>query len=249
MVKLLSGMATTAMEVTISVSLVVTIGLWLSAMFTTGWFLASIRSDNTTTYPLELKMSLFEMKLCNIKSCSMEFPEKAVFIFDSTFPSVTERQLMSITALALSGICCILVMLSEFSLYKNQTKELVIIFLSFISVVFEVILVIRMVIFVSRMSQTFDTNSKFLKEFDRSNGRIHDFPIIHKFPFPILIAFLGCLVGTTGCILRIIQLVSVRRNREHGSLSTDQTAPTPIGLTNLQENGQTHDGTMQTSTP
>ena len=47
--------------------------------------------------------------------------------------SVTERQLMSITALALSGICCILVMLSEFSLYKNQTKELVIIFLSFIS--------------------------------------------------------------------------------------------------------------------
>ena len=47
--------------------------------------------------------------------------------------SVTERQLMSITALALSGICCILVMLSEFSLYKSQTKELVIIFLSFIS--------------------------------------------------------------------------------------------------------------------
>ena len=114
---------------------------------------------------------------------------------------------------------------------------------------FEVILVIRMVIFVSRMSQNFDTNSKFLKEFDRSNDRIHDFPIIHKFPFSILIAFLGCLVGTTGCILRIIQLVSLRRNREHGSLSTDQTAPTPIGLTNLQENGQTHDGTMQTSTP
>ena len=47
--------------------------------------------------------------------------------------SVTERQLMIITALALSGICCILVMLSEFSLYNNQTKELVIIFLSFIS--------------------------------------------------------------------------------------------------------------------
>ena len=46
----LSGMATTAMEVTISVSLIVTIGLWLSAMFTTGWFLASIRTDNTTTY-------------------------------------------------------------------------------------------------------------------------------------------------------------------------------------------------------
>ena len=74
---------------------------------------------------------MFLIMLSNIKVFGL-FLHKWHFVFMFA-ASVTERQLMSITALALSGICCILVMLSEFSLYKNQTKELVIIFLSFIS--------------------------------------------------------------------------------------------------------------------
>lgn len=73
---------------------------------------------------------------------------------------------------------------------------------------FEVILVIRMAIFVSKMAQNFDTVFKLYKTV---GGSLMDLDINYKFPFSILIAGIGCLVGTIGFILRIIHLIINRK--------------------------------------
>ena len=61
-----------------------------------------------------------------------------------------------------------------------------------------------MAIFVSKMAQNFDTVFKLYKTV---GGSVMDLDINYKFPFSILIAGIGCLVGTIGFILRIIHLI------------------------------------------
>nr|XP_022309002.1 uncharacterized protein LOC111114816 isoform X2 [Crassostrea virginica] len=150
----------------------------------------------------------------------------------NTMPTWTEMQSMSITALVLCVVCCLLVILPDPCAWKKFERPIAVVLIIFniIAVLIESALIIRVIIYITTASQNF-----YLAE-HLSNKNYKGLTYNIKMPYSIIIAYVGLFVAITGCVLGIVNHSSLKRkSREHQGQNQASAAYAPsVEPTNQQ---------------
>nr|XP_022302211.1 uncharacterized protein LOC111110133 [Crassostrea virginica]XP_022302212.1 uncharacterized protein LOC111110133 [Crassostrea virginica] len=196
-------MARSSREIVTLVLLVVTFGLWFIAMVTPGWSVVSVETPSTKK---EIQMNLFYIKVCDNGICASK-------TFDELFPyrenliiisDLIEVQVEAIAGVALCGICCVLMIVSNsFSCSKMDTT-LAVTICSCIAVVSESILVMRMA----------DGNVKASKILNKAETilSMENYDIEVNFPYSVFITGVGLVSGVSSFVAIIVFRSSLREN-------------------------------------
>nr|XP_022309433.1 uncharacterized protein LOC111115118 isoform X1 [Crassostrea virginica] len=200
-------MAKTAQEKLLIVLYGVNIVLWVVSMFTQGWLVFNIDRGNQTLGSLQT--SLFYFKLCDPQGCISKLgtdDEKSLPI-DKTMPTWKELQSMSITAVVLCAVCCLLVILPDPCSCKKIKRPIAVflIILNLIAVLIELVLIIRMTVYIATETQNTETILKI-------TYKISNLSVSFKLPYSIIIAGVGWLVGFSGCVVGYIHHSSLKKN-------------------------------------
>nr|XP_022299403.1 uncharacterized protein LOC111108120 isoform X2 [Crassostrea virginica]XP_022299404.1 uncharacterized protein LOC111108120 isoform X2 [Crassostrea virginica] len=196
-------MARSVREIATLVLLVVTFVLWFIAMVTPGWFVFSVETSLTK---LEIQMSLFYIKICNNGICASktyeEFSSYRVNL--SIMPEFIELQLEAIAGVILCGICFILMISSSSCSCSKRATTLAVVIGSFIAVVSESILVIRMV----------DANVKASKILNKAETMLTtiNYDMDLNFPYSVLITGVGLVSGVSSFVASIVFRSSLKEN-------------------------------------
>nr|XP_022310698.1 uncharacterized protein LOC111116025 [Crassostrea virginica] len=204
-------MAMTVLEKRLIVLYVVTIALWLISMFTQGWIVESFDYANGTCTLVSIQTSLFYYKVCNLEVCETKLGTDENPLM-KTMPTWTEMQSMSITAVVLCAVCCLLVILPDPCSWKKFERPIAVVLIIFniIAVLIESALIIRVIIYITTASENF-----YLAE-HLSNKNYKGLTYNIKMPYSIIIAYVGLFVAITGCVLGCVHHSSLkRRSREH----------------------------------
>ncbi|XP_078320738.1 uncharacterized protein LOC111116025 isoform X2 [Crassostrea virginica] len=141
-------------------------------------------------------------------------------------------QSMSITAVVLCAVCCLLVILPDPCSWKKFERPIAVVLIIFniIAVLIESALIIRVIIYITTASENF-----YLAE-HLSNKNYKGLTYNIKMPYSIIIAYVGLFVAITGCVLGCVHHSSLkRRNREHqGQNQASAAYPPSVEPTNQQ---------------
>ncbi|XP_078339533.1 uncharacterized protein LOC111110133 isoform X1 [Crassostrea virginica] len=219
-------MARSGKEIVTLVLLVVTFGLWFIAMLTPGWFVFSAESPSKKG---EIQMSLFYIKFCNNRICLSTTYEDLPFNRENlrTMPKLIEIQLEATVGVILCGICCILIISSNSCSSSKRETTLSAVVCSFLAVVVESVLVIRMV----------DANVKVSKILNKEETilAMERYDLDINLPYSVLITGVGLVFGVSSLLASCVLRSSLEENSGEQVISMVPPVHPSHTFTTLQE--------------
>lgn len=228
-----------------SVLLALTFCCWLSALIAPGWFLLEVEKSplsSSLTNALfgesakkevdmktEIDMGLFFINLCiNDKCHKIDYDELQKFHKQQSMPEMMELQAEGVLALALCTISCLLVMIPARS---KSTSYLISVIIMSIAVIVESVLIYRMASANVKVSDAVDKiNDMESTLLSQAKTKMEV-----KFPYSILIAGFGVLLGILGTVSSNAMYRKSREVVQRAQVLTGFQVPPATGFTILQE--------------